>query len=374
MKTSEKKTIGIVTFQYAANYGAVLQCWALCRFLTQHGFNVRILNNVPHLNFQNFYKNKLVDLAIRFCPQLVRCWRPAVAEQKITNLIFDRFRNSHLPELTKALYSEKRFRQQIEEIDIFISGSDQIWNIDMTGPLRHYFYLDFVPENKTKIAYAPSFGHGEWNHNDSDTREIIALLKRYDRISVREESGAEICREKFGVNAKVVLDPVLLLGRNDFRALFSRKETRSEYILVFAFNQDQKLIDFVREISRRRGERLLVVNANNRFSVEELVPQPTVGVLLELIDRSSFVITDSFHITIFSLLSHKEFIVLPARERGLSRLMDLLAMVETPDRLVLNGYTGVEKLKKLDFQQIDMLLDAARERSAQFLLQSCVNT
>ena len=178
--------IAVLTFYRAFSYGALLQCYALCTWLRKEGHEVKLLRS--DLHGEDTWKYKLNTLT------------------KCAN--FRKFRKHFLP-------SEAR---RGENFDIYIVGSDQVWNpLFPLRPLDYYF--SFLPPTAKRISYAASFGMNDWNIDKEITKKIQDCLYHFSAVTVREQSSANICRDIFGIRADIVLDPTLLL--NDFENLYS---------------------------------------------------------------------------------------------------------------------------------------------------------
>ena len=186
--------IGILTYHFSNNYGAVLQTYALQEKLRQLGHSTLIINRTPiksdiiHKLYQLLNSNSSIY------------WRR-----------FRKFADNYLLPISRPFYTDNQLQKGISdyELDAIIVGSDQVWRGTMCG---HSYFLNFLPDDSSvrRISYAASFGKSEWDTTREDTNLIKDLLNRFHYVSVRENTGVEICNEIFGINAKLVVDPTLM--------------------------------------------------------------------------------------------------------------------------------------------------------------------
>jgi len=189
--------IGLLTFYTYNNYGALLQTYATLHTLRGLGFECDIIN------LRRRPKNKLISYFYN----------------QICNRNFHLFREEFLNPCTKEYYTGDDLSELNSKYDCFLVGSDQVWRPQLTGDLALNYFLDFADEKSLKISYASSFGISTWTERPDSTSIVKDLLQRFDAISVREDSGVEICKNVFGVNATLVLDPTLLLSEQDYTDL-----------------------------------------------------------------------------------------------------------------------------------------------------------
>jgi len=382
----DKKLIGIITLQNGNNYGAMLQIYALSKHLKSLGHDVfivdydmtrdksGILNYLKHplsLLQKILYKKMLT---IRFFLKQ-RQDREGNKTEKLFDVIFDDFRKNHL-NITSSLYNYQKLTNNCPKADVFICGSDQVWAADFffSSPA---FLLGFVPNNVKKISYAPSFGK---NSLEPYLQKIFNhYLRRFDAISVREKSGVDIIKNVSELDATQVLDPTLLLSKNDYAEIidYSLVPNKS-YIFVYKLSQDYKLSHWMSEtiksISERENLAVLSVSTNCLWSSNEENLYPTPGQLLGLIEKSSISITNSFHGTVFSIILEKKFLSFPRdifKNKQNLRMIDLLSSLKIND-LYCPPFMPIELIyKKLDYisshQDINNRLNKFRSISVSFL-------
>ena len=346
--------IGLLTFHYAENknFGAILQTYAIQKLIKK----VSKLEN----KMINYDKNKYTFM------------------NKIKNLVeaksFFYFKKKFLRCSLKT--KEKNLRKINNEFDIFIVGSDQVWRAKwMKNKVKHYFF-DFVDDNKKKIAYAASFGVDYWEGDEKLTEEIKPLIKRFDHISVREESGIGICKNTFGIdNVVCVLDPTLMIDREDYQPILDdwqdKSHLKKKYIAHMLLDDTEQLRNGSKKIADYLGAEINYIKGKNfKFLGKTITLYNKVSQWLTYLKDAELVVTDSFHCAVFSIIFHKKFIVVANPARGIARLETLLGKVGLEDRF----FTNIEDVLKsgvldreIDYQEVDKKLEIHRKYSMEFL-------
>ena len=285
------KNIGIITFHRADNLGAVLQTYALQRTIEKSiGASVEVIdyecqafNNTKHTK-----KHKTVKDCIKFLPMHVYYC--------IKHRGFEKFRDKKL-RLSQKRYNKDNLVNLAKAYDIFITGSDQVWNLRCSANDMTYF-LDFVSSDKKKISYAASVG--EYRYTDEEAKMVGETLKRFDGISVREESAVRQL-ESIGVNGAVVVpDPVILLSDKEWKGIMKKRLCRQKYILVYLIADDVNVTKNATEYARLHNCKII----NNKKSIE-FIMHNSPEEFLSWIFYAECVFTNSFHGTAFSLIFNK---------------------------------------------------------------------
>lgn len=309
----EKRRIGIITFHCAINYGGVLQVYALSKTLLSLGYNVKIINLRPP-NISKDNPKRITDFLFRW--------------------LFNKFTKKHLPPLTKIIKDNSELKDLNKQFDIFIAGSDQIWNPELSRNYLSNYLLDFVEDNKTKIAYAASFGVDRLELDDSELSKIKRLLESFNLLTVREESAKTICKDTFKVDSTIVVDPTLLL--NDYSELTQNKNNKEKGIVCVKFIKSQEFVKIAQYLGEKLNSNVYLINSPKRFKGIKSVYLPKVSTWLNLIKNAELVVTDSFHGLCFSLLFNKNFIVVPGKIGRFTRLENLLKALGLEDRIYMN--------------------------------------
>ncbi len=333
------KKIGLLTFHFPINYGAVLQTYGLYTYLKKKGFVVTLINYYAdeHADRYNFYHRpeSIKNLFYYFIKTVFLC--DFVSKKKK----FDAFRNKHF-KLTKKY-------QSVSEIsfswDIVLTGSDQVFNINHADRIT-YFQPFNKKANQIKAAYAPSFGIHDLN--DRIKTRISELVMDFDFISCRESIGAQFLSEIIGKKAEHVLDPVFLLDAQEWSSIASKRLVKEKYLFVYDLNGKKPLIDIAKKISSNHK---IVVLSNDPIAsfrkayhgVDVFIKSAGIEDFISLINFSDAVITDSFHGTVLSIIFEKPFYSYIALENASSRIIDILTTLSMESRLVKN----IEDVKEI---------------------------
>lgn len=331
-----KRNIGIITFHWGTNYGGILQSYALQKYL-QESFRteVKIINYAPKTFRDSFFK---VFLTKNTSAISSNC------KEYFKDRILEGFRKRYLSR-TIRYYSDSDLKNNPPEFDIYISGSDQVWNHSIIDKHGSPYYLNFGNEEISRISYAASFGSIEY------PEEKLPLLQEklniFNGISVRENGGIQILKKINIRDAKLLPDPVLLLDEDSFIFPVTQKvrqSTEPDYIFIYALQSNQKsMSNHINWIQEETGLETINTKDSKYFfsSIEEW---------LHYHRYSKFVLTNSFHGVLFSLIFKKKFLVFPIEGllAGMNdRLFTLLDTFDLKDRLV-EGSSKKELISKLN--------------------------
>ena len=362
-----KKT-GVLTFWYGdSNYGQILQCYALQRVLEQLGCEPYVVR------FVGYGESRLRKLVKQLLPFLRR--KPSPTDRLRG---FEAFRREHF-RMSPLYTSIAQIRSCPPRYDAYIAGSDQIWKQSLQNPQQPAYFLDFGRPEVRRIAYAASFGME--TYPDVDKAQLKGLLQRFDAISCREYSGVEICRD-LGLDAAKVLDPTLLLTRENYEALQSTppKGERRGGFFIYSLN-----INSAEEIRwselREAVEGKVVVTPAAGYNesaelfgseVEYLYATPAQWIAQ--IASASLVVTTSFHGIAFSILMHTPFVYVPLKgefQGANNRILDLLRDLRLEERILSEQATyGSILARPIDWASVDTLLARMRQDSLEFLKEA----
>jgi coenzyme F420-reducing hydrogenase beta subunit/polysaccharide pyruvyl transferase WcaK-like protein len=262
-----------------------------------------------------------------------------------------------------------------EKCQTFLVGSDQIWHHDLYKPFGEVCYLDFIRNDKKKIAYASSFGKETWEGSPYEEHETSMYLRKFDGVSVREKSGVTICKEKFGIDAVNVLDPVFLCDKNRYLELAANSDYHfpKHFIGCYVLDQSEKKRQLIQMVEQKLSLKANVISdAFDRFGAEK--EHVTIEDWLKNILDSDFVIVDSFHGMCFSIIFEKQFIAIANEGRGMVRFTDLLSMLGLKDRLVKIEDVTEEKMDELlshpiNYDHVTDILSQKKQESIQWLMK-----
>jgi hypothetical protein len=254
--------------------------------------------------------------------------------------------------------------------DAVIVGSDQVWR-PAYSPDIYLYYLDFLEGNSKikKIAYAPSFGTDEWEYTEKESARCKELIKEFDLVTVREKNAKEILKEKLDINATSVLDPTFLLSEEEYKEVLENKRlTKRRGIYTYILDG----CDWKNKVVETVKDELKLPTFSNHVDGERAREQkiPSIEGWIKGFIDAEFVITDSFHGTVFSIIFNKPFISLVNINRGASRFESILEELELKERLMYRfcdretiklANTSIcydivnERLSELRFKSIDLL-------------------
>ncbi len=362
--------IAIVTLPLYINYGGILQCYALQTVLERMRHDVVVLEKPKYGRSYPFIK------ALAICKRLFKRYvlgkkvNILLAPHEIVNLHIKQFIHRYIHHNYKRVWSPKTIRG----VKAFVVGSDQIWRPEYSHPIENTFLGFTKGMNVKRIAYAASFGVEQCTFSEEQLHHCSTLLKQFDAISVREDSGVRICKESFGVEAVQMLDPTLLLDADDYRKLIYAGKTipSKGNMLVYILDVTEEKKRLVEQIAEERG--LIPYWLDNDTNSESVNWDGNIKMHVEqwlrAFDEASFVFTDSFHGCAFSILFRKSFIAFGNKDRGLTRFTSLLNLFSLSERLLfsLEEYTSrKQSLKDIDFDFVYERLQEERNRAFKFL-------
>ncbi len=351
MKSKIKK-ISLLTFHSALSYGAVVQTYAMIKTIEALNCNVELINlKAP---FSPKKPTGIWSLKNEFGIKKIR-----------KRILFRKFRKSHFKNKTPSFYSLKSLKSYKFNSDLYIVGSDQVWNPTITKKYSKNYFFDFVDGHK--ISYAASFGKEEWTYNKDYTAEIKKNLAKFKSISVRETSGKILLKNKFNINSTVVLDPSFLY--NDYQKLFKNFKQK-EQLVSFKLNYNDSFLELVSNIQNKLNIPAFALDHNKKHKNITPIGYPSVITWLQTIAESSFIITDSFHGLVFSLIFQKKFIVVNAHPKRFTRIQSLLDMLNLTDRIVNTSVnTDINKILQTDinYDEVNLRLEQLKKESLNFI-------
>ncbi len=367
----KKKKVELITLQRVPNYGSVLQAYATQKTLEKLGYEVEIINYFPErmsikamLRRIKNKNNKLKkSLLLRTIARII-----ILPSYLIRFSSFKKFYKNL--NMTKYEYhSNEELKENIPTADIYCTGSDQVWNAEWNEGIDKALFLDFVPTNKRKIAYAASFGKPQLSAEEIDLTKDY--LQKYNKISLREKSGVEICEKLNIKNTTNVVDPTLLLIGKEWRKISSNKYKNRKYILVYNLNRNKKIDKYAENLSKVKGFPILYLSyqLHEFYKKGKMICNPIVEDFISLIDNAEFVISDSFHATAFSLNLNKQFIIVYP-EKYSTRLQNILELLDLEDRVAKdeNDLSVIEK--RINYEKTSKELDKIRNKSFEWLKKS----
>ena len=356
--------IAILTLPLHHNFGGNLQVYALSETLKDLGHQVIVLN------IQN---KKLTNVAIikNFGKNILK---KIFLSKSINFVVLESEKKKLYKNHTQFLREKLNLTEEITDLsgleamvnfhkfDAVVVGSDQVWRKAYTPNIQTYF-LNFVKDKSIKkIAYGASFGLEKWQYDRETTLDLAKLAEDFDYISVRESDAVDLCKNYLHIDSEHVLDPTLLLGKEKYLDLIKGFESKSKNkLFTYILDKDLYKNDWINKISADKNlpvtEIELFKNKNIPLIHEiDKIVTPHVETWLANFRDAEFVITDSFHGMVFSIIFNKEFLVFVNNERGASRFYSLLKFLNLEDRIINNKSFNLSSLKKIDYEKTSSLI------------------
>lgn len=334
--------IAIVTLPLHSNYGGILQAYALQTILERMGHKVTVIDRKRKLKSDLNFPVKVKRFILKYI--LFRRIQPLYEtvkyrRDKITNKNTWKFVDKNIKK--RSILSFYEITQN--DYDAFVVGSDQVWRYPyFEGSFKAKIssaFLDFTNDwNVKRIAYAASFGTKEWEYPEIDTNICSVLINKFDAVSVREIDGLQLLSRYLRFEqGQLCLDPTLLLSPDDYRCLLGNyKKTHNNRLFFNFLDYSEDKLKLVGIISEEK--KLIPFEIKNRNNDNDsLIPCSSLEDWLSSILDSDFIVTDSFHTCVFSILFNKPFIVIGNKERGISRYQSLLQLLGLEDRLIFKS-------------------------------------
>lgn len=355
--------IGIVTQPLEMNYGGILQNWALQQALRSLGHDPITIDAFERYSTPHYLFNCLRAIMKKLQGKRVNL--PKRYHGSLRNELLGQFVEQHIAK-TRVMWDYKRSVVNQYRLDALVVGSDQVWRARYNGGHLEDMFLKFAQglPLKRRVAYAASFGVDEWEYSPEQTRACAGLAQQLDAVSVREQSGVDLCRNHLGVEACWVLDPTLLLKADDYEVLIGDETVEpGRYLAVYCLDITPTKQAFFNRLAQERGLTVRYFSAGWESKL-------TVGQWLAMLSNASMVVTDSFHGTVFSILFGREFFSLCNPGRGNTRIAGLLLELGLQDRLVLDDAPDEPHHQQIAWDRVDEQIERLRQQSLAFLSQS----
>lgn len=385
--------LAIITQPLFDNYGGILQCYALQTILQRMGHEVEVLK-------RRGPKERLsLWLFLLRCVSVIKCiirryilgqkqwaiikpwatWYVPDKRQRKTSVhrkFLRRFIHEHIHQSSPLTSTDDMARwANTHPCDAFVVGSDQVWrgayNADVTES-----FCSFLPDTdpRRRIVYAASFGTEYVDISPEKLPECRRLAQFFSAVSVREQSAIRLAKEALGIEPQWVLDPTMLLTADDYRSLWQHEESQWEGITTYVLDASEEKSQIQQDVAQALSlpvNALLLPPINQDGKPVDMIP---VEAWLKAFAQASFVITDSFHGCVFSIIHRKPFIAIANRERGIDRFTSLLGYFGLMDRLIFSLEEYQQKrtslLTPIDYVPIVQKHEEARAASLTFLREA----
>lgn len=362
--------IALITIHNANNYGAILQTFATYKVLSKYG-------EVDIIDYNNKHISISLDLIrLKFTPHGI------LGMGKDFCRIYPRYKaikkfKSFTKEYFNVSKQVDKNNIELESYDLYVCGSDQIWNpncISGAYEIDKNYFLTFAPLSSKKISYASSLGN--YKFSKEEQKQVAMLLKDFDFISVREKDGKEHLESFLDKEVRHVLDPTLLLSKKEWIRNFNLKEksTDEKYILVYSVPKSELIKDAIKYYSKKLNLPVFALDQNLSMGVKVDKHIRDAGPIeyLNMFLKASFIITDSFHGTCFSVNFGKQFVSIAPGIHS-NRIESFLTLLELQDRIIRNNssFNNIKKIEKENYDKIFDLLYKYKLLSLDYLDRNC---
>lgn len=350
--------IGILTFHSANNYGAALQAYALQTAISQTvtGSEVEIID----YRCKGVEKQRSLKKLIKSSGFVSAVLHYPFTKNRIRRI--DRFCHENM-KLSNYIGTVEELKTAAEKYDRIVSGSDQVWNRNWTGNEDTYLQ-NFHEHNEKKVSYAVSFGISELPQEWKADYENY--LKQFSWLSVREESGKKLLQNEFGLNARVNIDPTLLLTSEQWNKVAVKTNVKKPYVLVYMVPYQKSVAAYARELAEKNGLEVVTVCKSMKKNSGIYKGTAAVEEIIGLFRNAEYVVTNSFHGTAFSVIYHKKFSIEFKNPRGYNlRSKNLLLECGIlKDDLPQNS--GIIDLFDTDWKDAEEKIEAQRNVSREY--------
>ncbi|GEN29585.1 MurB family protein [Halovibrio variabilis] len=372
-----RKKVAILTQPLGHNYGGILQAYALQTYLKKLGCEVETLDRRAPEVEQVSVKPHVLNLARLLLGRIKSI--PTAKKQARVLEELARFRDDRIT-MSSKITGDQELREYYRgrNFDAFIVGSDQVWR-PRYSPCIPNFFLDFLDDIESpakRIAYAASFGINEWEYSSELTEKCKSLAQEFDAISVRESSAVDLCKEMLGVSAEFLVDPTLLLEPAEYEPLINEcgENANAGCVLSYVLDPAPEKHSIAANVGNSLG--ITVFSIKPKHSVAQVRTKdfykcrfPSVESWLQAFQGANFIVTDSFHGAVFSILFNKPFIAVGNPVRGMARFESLLSQFGLSDRLVESPLEVTPELvhNKIEWDSVNIRRAALANMGHQFL-------
>ena len=368
----------VITLHNINNYGSVMQTYATQHLLESLGLEVEIIdywrpNTVPEVRAQNLLNSRTMR-------KLKPIWGISPITEKATlsflkshfadkESVMWKFLKKHVTLSQKRYYSIDELKQEDFHAEIYITGSDQVWNSKWNGGIDRVFFLEFAPEKAKRIAFSSSIGRTSFDEEEiAETKE---LLQKYNAISVREQSAVDLLKT-IGIDATLVPDPTLMLTAEEWKSIehYDYQFDRP-YLLIYQLHGNNRMDGYAAELAKRNSWDIVRIgqSRSDRKRIGKCLLGISVEQFLGLFSHAACVLTDSFHATAFSLNFGVNFVDVLPDEFG-TRIESITALTGTQNR-ILRDYADYSIANNpIDIEHVKAVLDEQRKTGMEFLKRS----
>lgn len=364
--------IKTITCHDVYNHGASLQAYALLAYLESMGHTVEIIDYKPNY-LSRHYQLWSIDNPIYDRPFIKLLYLLAKLPGRLLSLhrkrTFDKFTKQYLKRTSCRFHSNEELKANPPQADVYIAGSDQIWNTLFQNGRDAAFYLDFAPTTARRVAYAASFATEDVVE---DFKPFVQrMLQNFDAVSIRERYSLPLLNSLGRCDGVYVCDPVFLLSKEHWNRLLPSKCEEDKYVLVYDAEKSAEIKDVTKKIAMEKGLKIYNVSAFRIGYADRELWDISPMEFVRLIRDAVFVVSNSFHATAFSLIFERDFCVVNRSERINERMKSLLTSYGISERLVTRHSDTL--LKSVDYRKIASMLQRDIAYSKDFLQSQLIS-
>lgn len=362
--------ISIITVLNTVNYGSVLQTLATQNFWEKLGVEVEFVDFMRNdQTLRGRIVQKLTSKPKGYKQMMKWPFRTFIdiISTTLSYRVFRAYIKKNISLSSKTYTSYDDIVADTPRADIYCTGSDQMWNSVWNQGIEHSFFLEYAPKGKRKIAFSTSIGKTSFDENEAET--IVPLIKQFDFITLREQSAVELLKS-YGVTAECILDPTLLMNKEQWEPYVGKKLIQDQYLLVYQLHNQHDNADFAKAVEKiAQKKHLQIIRIAYSYSDTKSgkkVVMPKIEEFLSLIYYADYIVTDSFHGTAFSINFNKQFSVIYPRQFS-TRMDNILKLTELQKCRYVDA-TSVNEIPTIDYQAVNDKLECLRkDTQAKFL-------
>lgn len=367
-----RKRAAIITLPLGENYGGILQAYSLQKIVHSLGIDV-VTASIPK-------QSRLKLLAKRIAKTALHIMKPNISNMTSKDILTKTEKTRQFVNKYIKTIDEKRLYG--DNFDAYIVGSDQVWRAKYVNIVDYMLGFATAKAGAVKISYAASFGKDNLNeYRNSDIKESSKLAKNFNGISVRERSGVKLAEKHWGVKALHHVDPTMLVPKKQYDSLIKSNQNTCRpdgklfvYILDRS-SEKEKIVEKTSQLLGLKSFGFMPPSTNSRRTFRnnpEKYKLPLVEQWLRSFRDADFVVTDSFHGCVFSIIYNKPFIAIGNKSRGLSRFTSLLELFDLENRLISSQSEMNECLvsSNIDWRKVNAVLKNEQRRSRKYLKEN----
>lgn len=350
--------VSILTQPFHKNYGGILQNWALQQVLLRMGYEPLTFEHDTCYSRLRWLLRSAKQVCKRksFASLPAYPYKGRIGHKPFIDFIVKNIRSVTVHHFTSRI--EQRYK-----CDAIIVGSDQVWRPVFNQGRLYNMFLDFASDKVRKVAYAVSFGVAGWEYTEEETECCKALAKRFNAISIREDSGIDLCQQFLDVYPTKVLDPTLLLDKAYYMNLCNDIPRGDDSVFIYALHPNDGMTNLANKLASQQSLHVKIMRAGNDLHDNDSIEQ-----WIAAFRDATAVVTDSFHGMALSIVFHKPFFAFKNESGGQERITSFLNQYGLSERLVVEGKEFCPK--DIDWNRIDSINEVARFTSIEFLKNS----